>query len=353
MCKSLCLLCSWGNRVNACVRKCASNSDCLIPGDVTNVDAPNRYVQHYCNFALDDSTNPVQDGVSNNLVLTPSNSVVRGPSSLMCQCILDSDCKNSEVCVSNQCQCRNGEQCGAGRRCIWYGRTYNEFGNNDYYREPRPLGQCQCNPETGRLGCSGRGYCLVPQNHIGCNRCTNQYAFIQPEGRGTSLTVCICLNGFTGKYCETDDAIDQQCSGNGTPLCKASRAKDVNVIATSLNTGNQIRFDAGTPLYLCDVGKLVLPPEKSPDRRGDLGCQCKPGWGPEVANPGTPKCSQKIDCQTLESNGKLAGFVAGDGKCKCINDYYDRSVTPTFLFQIPTLLQTEQNESCNTHIKRI
>lgn len=307
-----------GSRLNVCLKTCAADTDCLVPNDITNVDAPNTYKQQYCRFHYDDGANiPIvrYQGVGDETFYT-------GPASMVCQCRSDGDCKQSERCYQGACMCTNSQQCGAGRQCSWYGRSFNEF-RNSVYKPYRADGQCRCNPAQGRVGCSGRGHCTQQSNFNSCSKCVNQMTFDIPSGGPTSQGYCHCLSGFTGNFCETDDAVNTKCSGHGKPLCKARWAKDANTIERSLNTGAEIKFDAATALYSCDISKLQYPAESSPDARGDLGCQCAPGWGPETANPGTPKCSRKIDCQTLAGNGKLVGFLAGDGKCKCLNDFYD------------------------------
>lgn len=308
-----------GSDLNVCAAKCSSDSQCVVPDDVTNVDAKNSYKQQYCAFKYDDGINiPVVTyrGLD-------SETQFSGPASSVCQCRADGDCKQNERCYQGACMCTNSNQCGAGRKCDWYGRSWNEIGRLGGYRETQPFGQCQCDMQQGRTGCSGRGYCALPSDFTTCGNCVNQVTFEVPSGGQTSHGVCHCLSGFTGKYCEIDDAVNTQCSGNGRPLCKANWAKDSNTIERSLNTGAEIRYDAPTSLHSCDISKLKYPIEDAPDARGDLGCQCLPGWGPEIAAPGTSKCSQKIDCQTLAGNGKLVGFLAGDGKCKCLNDFYD------------------------------
>jgi hypothetical protein len=314
----------FGSKINACVNVCSSDTQCLIERDVTNLDAKTTYVQQACLIKENDSKNAAD--ILRYVPVDAGNFQTRiAPVSLYCQCRVNGECRNNEECIQGVCQCRNSAQCGIGRQCLWYGRNWNELGRDSSRKEYYTLGQCACDKSKGREGCNGRGHCTQPENFRTCSTCINQVGFRVPGGdQGDGAAKCQCLNGFTGEFCGIDAAVQTMCSGNGTPLCLAVNAKDSSKRAVSLNTGAEIISNLGVPLFQCDVNTLKFPPESSPNRRGDYGCQCYPGWGPEIASPGVPKCSQKIDCQTLAGNGKLVGFVAGNGKCKCINDYYDR-----------------------------
>ncbi len=301
----------------SCQKRCNTNSDCVTYYGDDRLQQP----------CLDQwQTNQQCYGYSPE---TNGAHIVK-----FCGCYTADDCPNKELCVIGVCRCAYDFNCGRAQICIQGQRSWNEIGQNGAFTERSSYGECACDLANPSASCNGNGVCVRRQDDNNIAHSTWQRV---PSGGMVHSGVCKCYKGWAGRFCQDNVVRRTRCNGHGVALCNREQSSNFRSVV-SRYTG--VSFG----LYECDYTSVGWQDDwNSAPKPGEPGCQCDPGFYPDVSVSSTGHCAQLLPCDN--GSGAAAGTVQIDGYCRCFSDFYDaryidQTLQPTPGHCVPGCAQT-------------